>query len=326
MPSCARCGVTVPSAGWEQHVRGQRHLSYSFFGQAGHSVRSIVVRRGDGAVPAQRIVRPFEVPHHVVDLVRRARELSLKNLFAHSGHMLYDRAVGHFSPERLCGQLLALDEAMPRQCPDGWLLGSVGVVACLAVGWGDADSTLSAEEQRVWVDMSHEMPLDIVQEVAMSCALETLAAAVPHLAAGSSLELRLSRCIRHRHLATKLLRRLQTSLQTASLTRCTLYVALDSAFRQEDGELLAAAALQGWRARVLSVLLGSHARVGAASPLRRLPLNLLQTIVELVAVSSRAQIELRFEEPSCANMLRVTANPPTMHQGADLDHIANFVL
>ena len=163
---------------------------------------------------------------------------------------------------------------------------------------------------------------------------------LPCLVAGSSVQLRLGRCLQQRRFAVLLLKRLQKSLLTAHIARCALYVAEASPFRQEDAELLTAAAAAGWRPRLLTLLLGSHARVGADSPLRLLPPTLLQIIVELVAQTSRAVVEIVFGEPESSQTPRAAAVPedddgevqdetpphPMLHPGSDMDVVAQFAM
>ncbi|KAL3901247.1 MAG: hypothetical protein SGPRY_012309, partial [Prymnesium sp.] len=316
---CGVCGVRVPSTGWEKHRSGRRHLSFRFFGEDGHRVCDILVSGGFESNGMTRI-RPSDVPQRISDEARRARADCLARLFAHSGHALFERARSYFNPEVLCAHLMG-EKHFRTQSHEGWRLGSASMVACLAAEWSRCGASHAPEEQRVWI----EMPLLQAHEAALSCALESLASSIPHLPAGSSLQLRLGRCLRHRHLAAKFLRRLQSSLHTASITRCTLFVdAQHSAFRDEDEEALVDSALCAWRGRVLAILLGSHTRVGASSPLRMLPPNLMQIIVELVAASTRTHVELLFQEPSVVSMPASSEQHNAPQQGADLDHVAQF--
>ena len=77
------------------------------------------------------------------------------------------------------------------------------------------------------------------------------------------------------------------------------------------------------RARVVSLLLGSHPRAGAGSPLSRLPLVLLRVIAEKAGLAGRLPITVLID-PAAAP---AAAPPPAAHNpGADLAAIAALVV
>lgn len=63
--------------------------------------------------------------------------------------------------------------------------------------------------------------------------------------------------------------------------------------RPEHGRLLAAAEEGSWRRRLLAVLLGTHARVGAASPLRALPAPVLELVCARAREAGRTAVSVR---------------------------------
>eukprot|EP00965_Chrysotila_dentata_P203866 6181995-Pleurochrysis_carterae.AAC.2 len=89
------------------------------------------------------------------------------------------------------------------------------------------------------------------------------------------------------------------------LTRACALSDAGGYLRESDVRSLRAAAREGWSTRAVSLLLGTHPRVGAASPLRYLPSAILALVLERAAAESRIQVNFSTSEsqaqPSQAN-------------------------
>ena len=108
---CKHCGTRVRGQDWAQHAGSKRHMSFLYFGHAGEHVRNIAIDKPGGGM---RYLRPADVPHHVVNVARRARELALSGLFLHSGQALFERASVRFAPEQLCASMLQEEGPQPE--------------------------------------------------------------------------------------------------------------------------------------------------------------------------------------------------------------------
>ena len=136
------------------------------------------------------------------------------------------------------------------------------------------------------------------------------------------LTLRLGGAVCSRRHAAQLLKTLGGALRAASTPLGVRRVRLEvrgDAWREEDGRALAAAAAAHWWATARSVLLGTHERVGAASPLRRLPLALVRSILEAARPQCEVAAELVAEAGPAPSEPRAGAG------GADLDFVASLV-
>ena len=163
---CTHCNVRVRGHEWTQHVRSKRHMSFLFFGHAGEQVRHIAIDKPGGGM---RYLRPADVPHRVVNVARSARTLALSGLFPHSGQVLFERACAHFAPEQLCESMLQEEADPEREC-------DAEAIICLAAKLAAGQSSCPH------LDVLVALPIDQVEEIALSCALEALAGATPDCA------------------------------------------------------------------------------------------------------------------------------------------------
>ena len=144
---------------------------------------------------------------------------------------------------------------------------------------------------------------------------------LPTLAPGSTLHLALGQSLRLRRFGSLLVQRLGVSVaQARGLRSVHLSAEGGHALREADAEGLEAAARDRWRETLAAVLLGSHPRVGACSPLRMLPSALLQGIVEQVAEACRTHVHFSLLPSAAAPVPSGATHQP----GADLGLVAQF--
>ena len=321
---CAHCDVFVPAGKMQQHVQGKRHLSMLWYGEDGHRVRDIELWR-DGTL--ERRFRPFDVPERTVEAVRRARAaVTAPILVAHSGVVLFDRVCKCFDPELLCVAEMRTQKRW-KVCPIGdrcyrtiTEVRSPLEFACIA-------NEIRSEQGPCSLVLPFSAIIansdDEIGQLALSFALHALTDALgahrePHavtLVIGSSLQ--------ERRLATQLVDGLRRVIDRNPALEMLFFSAAGGAWRAEDAATLLDAAVASRRARVVSLLLGSHARAGADSPIRRLPLVLLRMIAEKAGLAGRLPVDISID-PGAAP---AAAPAPAAHNpGADLAAIAALVV
>ncbi len=115
--ACPLCSVTVPSNGWIQHERGDKHQRLRFYGPGASRKRKVgrvpLLNIGpDGSKVPQSSWRPHEIPDAAVARARRARELVTDDprlIVAHSGMDLYENILARFSAEAVCADAWLLE-------------------------------------------------------------------------------------------------------------------------------------------------------------------------------------------------------------------------
>ena len=316
---CAHCDVFVPAGKMQQHIQGKRHLSMLWYGRDGHRVRDIELHNDDGTL--ERRFRPFDVPERTVEAVRRARAaVTAPILVAHSGVVLFDRVCKYFEPERLCvaemrtqNQWHVLEDRNVLASPVPGT--GAGQLACIA-------SRVHSSQTKCSINLSIVRPVDEIGQLALSFALHALADALGASNASHYVLLSLGNALWERRLATQLIDGLRRAINRNPELEL-FFCASGGAWRAEDAQTLLDAAIASRRARVGSLLLGSHARAGASSPLSRLPLVLLRVIAEKAGLAGPLPVDVRI----VAGAAPAAAPPPAAHNpGADLAAIAALVV
>ena len=316
---CTHCDVFVPAGKMQQHVQGKRHLSMLWYGEDGHRVRDIELYHRDGTL--ERRFRPFDVPERTVKAVRRARAaVTAPILVAHSGMVLFDRVCKWFEPERLC--------VAEMRTQNQWhVLEDRNVLASPVPGTGASQlaciaSRVHSSQIRCSINLRIMRPADEIGQLALSFALHALADALGASNASHYVLLSLGEALSERRLVTQLVDGLRRAV-SRNPELGLLLNATGGAWRAEDAETIHAAAVASRRARVVSLLLGSHARAGADSPIRRLPLVLLRMIAEKAGLAGRLPVDISID-PGAAP---AAAPPAAAHNpGADLAAIAALVV
>ena len=259
---CAHCDVFVPAGKMQQHVQGKRHLSMLWYGEDGHRVRDIELYRLDGTL--ERRFRPFDVPERTVAAVRRARAaVTAPILVAHSGVVLFDRVCKCFDPELLCVAEMRTQKKWKARVIAGKSGRGIDEVrsplelACIA--------NEVRSEQGPCSIICGIFPPDVSDEIgqlAFSFALHALTDALGARRESHAVVLIIGSALRERRLATQLIDGLRRAIDRNPALRLSLD-ASGSAWRAEDTAVLLDAAAASRRARVVSLLLGSHPRVGA---------------------------------------------------------------
>ena len=316
---CAHCDVFVPAGKMQQHVQGKRHLSMLWYGRDGHRVRDIELYRLDGTL--ERRFRPFDVPERTVEAVRRARAaVTAPILVAHSGVVLFDRVRRCFDPELLCvAEMRTQKEWEVIGTYRCWhplrTLQSPPELACIAnqVRSGQGPCSLNI----VYIHDTDE-----IGQLALSFALHALTDALGASREAHEALLSIGEELRERRLATQLIDGLRRAIDRNPALALT-FIGYGGAWRAEDAQTLLDAAVASRRARVVSLLLGSHPRAGAGSPLSRLPLVLIRMIAERARLAGPLPIQVTID-PGAAP---AAAPPAAAHNpGADLAAIAALVV
>ena len=334
MRRCEVCGTSVPATGWLQHTEGRKHNSMRFYGRDGHIVHNIRLYKPDGSI--ERELRPKHVPERVLSCARVARELviSSKQLVAHSGVALFERACARLTPELLCAVLLRMHELEELHGSSPRLHLREATIAHVAAAAALVESPkplLDDEIRELSISVSSVVSNESAGEAALCASLTALAQALPKLRAGAQrVEIKLGIAVQLRRFAELLVRALERSLLAAT-GLCELKLSASHGhLRPGDVARLEEAARRGWADREMVVLRGTHGR--GESPLRLLPPNLVRDILDLVAEMSRTVVLVADEvQPGVliygapAGGMANLAGPSGPHAGEDLSFVAGLV-
>ena len=312
---CELCGAHVPDRGFVQHCAGRRHLSLLYHGDERLAARRIHPPNSPTSlhardVPAavvyaarrsRELVLRTLVEHTGVDMFQQACERFETEALCSALFYLYTLlpAIGAWPPGAIAtGSHVASGKGWsktPTQFPP---VGSIDAgqdggaatsrlrrcalyLACVA-DWIASGRAPPCHDVRLVVAGGDSDPGEgpALEDVAISGALHAFASALGNCDRGLGISLYINGCMRQRRLAATFTRAMCASLRRARWLRRLKIQVWATDLRIDDFAAMKTAAVEAWEARAVAFLLGSHPRVGAASPVRALPSALLLAILD----------------------------------------------
>ena len=353
MEYCKACRKRIPANLTQrtQHCRGKKHLAMAYYGQPNHKVQKHLQTYNRRAFTT---TRSHDVPNWATDAARRIRSFVKKTIYLFTGQDHMQTLWSAITPEKLVAAFVSFNFTIRRNTTHAdeleWVRipplqdGHLHPIGILCLAENLTRQPLLRETHlrlRAW-----NCANDLVHQQLMSIALDAFVASIgkcPNL----KVSLYLDDIDMHPIRAKPFLLRLRDTVSSYTCARICIFYARNLPTRNprmffDHMKDICDACNRRSSAQALAILLGTHHRVGSASPLRTLPAALIRQIIEQTnfGFNAREQNGVCFRGISCEDFDRNIVSgfllcplkcaqdddiAQSSNAPADLQHIAHMI-